>query len=135
MTSLRFSPKKPLKVSNIILFFMWRGKKIRLDFETFEYLNGWNFSSKIIFCFYFGHIQGKKLIKDGPKVQTLCISKLSFSKVLKVLFLFPWVQLVVKIFSWIWHYLCEVRAQNLSKLAHFIDAKLVQSIYNRLLYK
>ena len=47
--------------------------------------------------------RGKKGVKVGPKVQTLGISRfcknLSFSKILKALFLFPWILPVVKILA------------------------------------
>ena len=65
-----FYPKNAQKVQKVILFFIWKGEEISLDFTIFGKPNGWIFPSKIIIisfnlAIYFREKKGAKV---GPKV-------------------------------------------------------------------
>ena len=76
------------------------------------------FPPKFLFLWFRPSSGGKK----GPKLETLGISRfckdLNFSKILKALFLFPWILTVVKTLA----IFGGVRVQNLPKKGYFMDA-------------
>ena len=87
----------------------------------FHSLNGWNFSPPLLIVFDFAQLQGKRVLKVGPKVQTLGPSlfhkNLNPSNSFQTKFSFATVLPLVKN-TGVW-------AQKLPKQGHFMDVELV----------